>query len=356
MAKGLTVIGIMSGTSLDGVDLACVNFIKTKGRWSYTVEAAETKPYNRAWKTRLQQLMHGSAKDYASAHAAFGHHLASLANAFIKKYRLHPDLIASHGHTIFHQPQAGFTGQIGDGSALAAGTGIITSCDFRSTDLAKGGQGAPLVPVGDRLLFGNYDFCLNMGGIANISFESGRKRLAFDICPVNMALNELAGLEGQAYDKDGRLASSGRSQPDLLEQLNGLPYYQLDPPKSLGAEWYENNFRRLLGAYRFSTADKLATVCDHIVRQVQNVLVNWKSSHHKTMLITGGGAHNRFLVDRMNKTLPVKLVLPSREIIDFKEAIVFAFLGALRWQKETNTLRSVTGADSNSCSGALYLP
>lgn len=356
MALNYTVIGIMSGTSLDGVDLACVFFTKKGQQWSYKLVAGQTYSYSKAWKERLKVLIHQDAALYAQTHTDLGHLFAWYVNKFIKEFRLKPDLIASHGHTIFHQPALKFTSQIGEGAAIASLTGIPVVCDFRTTDLSKGGQGAPLVPIGDRLLFGKYHYCLNLGGIANISFEQSNQRIAFDICPVNMAMNYVAGFRNKAYDKNGLLASKGKVSYDLLKKLNALAFYRKTHPKSLGAEWFNRFFKPLLDGNPYTPEDLLATLAEHMVWQIKKVLDTNAAGRKKTMLITGGGAHNKFLVLKMKQLLPVEIVIPEKEVIDFKEAIIFALLGLLRLRHEKNTLASVTGAGSDSSSGAIYLP
>ncbi|MEO5570896.1 MAG: anhydro-N-acetylmuramic acid kinase, partial [Bacteroidia bacterium] len=244
--KKYKVIGIMSGTSLDGVDLAYSVFKygtsgRRKSNWSFEILKAKTIAYNKEWKSRLENLDRADALALVKTHTDLGKYFGRLVKRFISEYKLKPNLISSHGHTIFHQPENGFTCQAGDGSQIAAVTGIETVCDFRTIDVALGGQGAPLVPVGDQLLFGEYDFCLNLGGIANISFREKKKRIAFDICPVNMALNTLAAEAKINFDKDGKLAAKGSVNPLLLDKLNALDYYKKTPPKSIGKEWFIKN-------------------------------------------------------------------------------------------------------------------
>jgi len=356
MADSYTVIGIMSGTSLDGVDLACCRFRSDRGKWSFKLLAAETKPYPPGWKKKLSGLISSSALDYALTDVNLGHHLAKLTNAFIRKHKLKAGLVASHGHTIFHQPANKLSAQIGNGAAIAAITGLPVVCDFRSTDVAKKGQGAPLVPAGDKLLFGDFAYCLNLGGIANISYDDKGRRLAYDICPVNMALNYLASGVKKEYDKDGRMAASGKVNEKLLERMNRLPYYKKAFPKSLGAEWFESEFRPLLDETAIPVEDKLSTVVEHICIQLRAAMMKAGRQQNNTMLVTGGGAFNTYLVERIRKTSPVELVIPDRNLVAFKEAVIFAFLGLLRWRNDENTWSSVTGALKNSSSGAIYSP
>lgn len=348
-----SVIGLMSGTSLDGVDIACCLFRFREDEWSYEILSAETIPYPEEWKQRLSSLHKGTALDLAATDALYGTYLGELTLDFIRRNRATPDFIASHGHTVFHQPGKKMTFQAGKGSAIAAVTGLPVVCDFRSGDVFLGGQGAPLVPVGDRYLFPQYDFCLNLGGFGNISYESGGNRIAFDICPVNTFLNRLAGQLGLPYDKEGEIARSGNLHQPLLEALNSQEYYHASPPKSLGMEWMSECFFPVLESFEIPVSDRLRTVCEHVAIQVSAVL---PGDPGKRMLVTGGGALNAFLVERIRNSTKTQLVLPGLDIIHFKEALIFAFLGVLRWTGESNCLSSVTGAVRDNTGGAIYHP
>jgi anhydro-N-acetylmuramic acid kinase len=350
------VIGIMSGTSLDGIDIAYAEFKSDGLKWKFALKQQETKKFSLLWQQKLKNAMHASAEEYAQADVDLGNLMAAHIKKFIKSHSLSPDFISSHGLTIFHQPEKKLTTQIGNGAAIAAVTGLPTICDFRTTDVFKNGQGAPLVPIGDRLLFNNYRFCLNLGGIANISYERKNERIAFDICPVNMALNFLAAESSKKYDRDGNGAKAGNINKELLKNLNELAFYKKASPKSLGAEWFEKLFKPLIDKKPISTNDKLATVVEHICIQLYHVLLKAGSSGKDQMLVTGGGTFNKFLIKKMKDSLPVTLVIPDKNLISFKEALIFAFLGVLRWRKQINTLASVTGAESDSCSGAVFLP
>jgi len=352
MEQKYRVIGLMSGTSLDGVDLAHCVFHLADGRWSFEIKEAETVSYSDSWKSRLASLPSKSAMEFVAADREYGDYLGQLVKKFISNNHLQVDFVSSHGHTIFHQPEKRITSQIGSGAALAAACGLPVVCDFRSLDVALGGQGAPLVPVGDRLLFSDYDYCLNLGGIANISFEKNSERIAFDICPANMPLNALAQMEGQAYDKDGALARKGYIHETLLNNLNSLDYYSLAYPKSLGREWVEDKFFPLLNTNSLSIADRLCTCCEHIAIQIANVIKS--NGDTGKLYITGGGAFNKFLVERISEHLSSQIMLPEAKLVNYKEALIFAFLGVLRWRGENNCLKSVTGASKDSCSGAVY--
>lgn len=346
------VIGIMSGTSLDGLDLAYCVFSKSEDKWKYQIKKAETISYSSEWEKRLKNLPNSSAVDFARTHADYGHYIGNEAAKFIKKHHLEIDLISSHGHTIFHQPELGLTSQIGDGASIAAETGLDVVCDFRSLDVALQGQGAPLVPIGDRLLFSEFDYRLNLGGFANISFEKNEKTLAFDIAPANIALNYYANKAGHAFDEDGRLASKGTPIPELLQNLNALPYYQINGSKSLGREWIETEFLPLIDP-AYPVNDILNTLVQHLTYQISLVL-NRISKKNRNILITGGGAYNSYLIEQLKEKAEIEIIIPSDELVQFKEALIFAFLGVLRIENQINTLKEVTGARCNSIGGAIY--
>lgn len=341
----------MSGTSLDGLDIAYCQFERSGTKWSFRIHCAETVPYSEEWRTRLSNLEKGSALDLATTDTEYGHLAGSLTRTFIDKHNIFPDFIASHGHTVFHQPEKRITWQIGKGSSIAAETGLPVVCDFRSLDVALGGQGAPLVPIGDRLLFGEYDYCLNLGGFANISHEKDGERIAYDICPVNIVLNHLAGKTGKAFDPSGQMARSGDLSPALFDELNRLSYYGKLPPKSLGKEWVLSHIFPVLENAPIQINDQMNTFCEHIAAQVAKSTAGQGKGK---MLITGGGAFNGYLVERIKELSGNEIILPDENTINFKEALIFAFLGVLRWREETNCLRSVTGAGKDTSGGAIY--
>lgn len=347
------VLGMMSGTSLDGVDMAWCHFTHQAGNWKFTILEAVTIPYPEEWKIRLRNAYDSEGAMLSLLHADYGHYLGILARNFIHSRKIRPDFIASHGHTVFHRPDMGMTCQIGDGAALAAESGAPVVCDFRTTDVAKGGQGAPLVPVGDQWLFSSYPYCLNLGGFANISYVLGNKRIAGDICPVNFVLNYLASKLGYPFDPEGRLAKQGMVIGDFLTKLNGLEYYNRMFPKSLGREWVEQNVFPLLANQPEETPDLLATFSEHIALQIGRIL-NRKPAGN--VLVTGGGAFNADLIQRIRSYTESTVVVPDNTIVHYKEALIFAFLGVLRMRNEVNCLRSVTGAREDSCSGTIYLP
>lgn len=349
MKKEFNAIGLMSGTSLDGLDICYVNFVLEDGAWNYTMKYAESTDYPQWLHDALASAQTMSALDYARLHSDYGLYIGEKVKAFIDKYGIRPDFIASHGQTVFHQPSLRFTGQIGSGAGIAAVTGVDTICDFRTTDVALGGQGAPLVPVGDRELFGDYDYCLNLGGFSNISFTAGQTRYAYDISPVNYVLNEYARRAGKEYDKDGEMASRGKVCGELLQRLNDLDFYHKSGPKSLGREWVESEVFPLIESYALCTEDSLATFVEHIAQQIA---LNVEGGR---VLVTGGGALNRYLVERMRANTPeAEYFVPDILTVNFKEALIFAFLGALYMADKPNCLSSVTGASRNNVGGCLY--
>ncbi len=361
MINTYTILGAMSGTSLDGLDLACCQFRLHDGRWEYSIEACETIPYDKAWHHRLATLMQADALTFIRTDHALGEWMGKQAKAFIDRYQVQPQAIASHGHTVFHKPAEGYTVQIGRGYNMMVAAGIPVINDFRSLDVALGGHGAPLVPIGDKLLFGDFSYCLNLGGIANISTSQAAGSLAFDVCPANGVLNFLARQLGVPYDEDGRFATSGKKDPSLLEQLNKLAFYNQKPPKSLGYEWVQEQVLPLLSGSSSSIPDQLATFCEHIALQVASAVKSLQETtlpdKNKRLLVTGGGAFNQHLTQQLQQhlaPLEVEVIIPDEQTIGFKEALIFAFLGVLRLRSEPNCLRSVTGAAIDNCGGVIY--
>lgn len=355
MTEGKNVLGLMSGTSLDGLDLALVNITDAVDGLKHEIVAAETIEYDQKQRDALANAKTLSGEKLFELHHKFGVLLGQCALNFLKKHQLTCDLIASHGHTVFHQPANGFTTQIGHGADIAAISGITTVCDFRSLDVALGGQGAPLVPLGDELFFGAYDFCLNLGGIANISFRKNNRRIAFDICPVNMALNYIATACGHKFDSDGKIAASGKLNTALLDKLNALEFYSKPYPRSLGAEWFHEYFQPVLDSSNAALNDKMNTITHHIAKQIADSLNISDNKLNATLLVTGGGTKNKFLLQKIQESSSVQIIVPDEKIIDFKEALIFALLGFLRINNNKNTLASVTGAKSDSVGGAVYL-
>lgn len=345
-------IGVMSGTSLDGIDLiyATYSFLN---QWSYKVHYCETVKYPKEWKTILGNLVNTSKDELQSIDENYSLYLGQVIQDFIDRHHIDTiDFISSHGHTALHRPEDGLTYQIGNQQVLANVLCKKVICDFRVEDVELGGQGAPLVPIGDRLLFHDFDYCLNLGGFANISFEKNSERLAYDICPVNIVLNHYVAKLSLEYDDRGKLASQGKVHEQLLLKLNKLKFYSDKPPKSLGLEWVELNVFPLINSFELSIVDILRTFVEHITIQISNVL----EPNQKTVLVTGGGVYNEFLISRLKEFSSSEVILPSKEIIEFKEALIFGLLGVLKERNEINCLKSVTGALVNHSSGKILIP
>ncbi len=342
----------MSGTSLDGMDFALCIFQKNDTEYSYNVIKTGFFEYDKSRKQKLSEAQYLSAYDFVKFHKQYGKFIGQQINKFLQGIDK-PDFIASHGHTIFHKPEENATFQIGDGAFIAAETGIPVISDFRNLDTAIGGQGAPLVPVGDKLLFSEYDYCLNLGGFANISYDDeNKKRIAFDICPFNFIINKFAQSEGKEFDKNGEIGKEGNIHTELLSDLNNILYYKSKIPKSLGREYAEKIYLPLFDKYNISAADKINTYYEHAANKIYDVI---KPDNEKNILITGGGAYNRFFISLLQKKIKSKIVIPDKELIDFKEAIIFGFLGFLRSINEANTLKSVTGAKKDSSGGSVFI-
>lgn len=352
--KKFYAIGIMSGTSLDGLDLAYCRFTKKKGDWAFKIKAAQTLNYNFEWKSKLAHAHQLSGESLMKLHADYGHWIGDRCQNFIKQNKIGKlDLIASHGHTVFHQPHNGFTFQLGDGNAIFSKTKIPVVFDFRSLDVQLGGQGAPLVPVGDRYLFSEYDVCLNLGGIANLSMEAKAERVAFDICFANMGLNFLAAEAGFDFDRGGEIARKGEVNSSLLTQLNKFyEAFRLKRP-SLAREHFDSGLSRLLENKDVTVEDRLRTFCESVAIQISDALPRKKKK--VKMLVTGGGVKNKFQMEVISAKVSkqAKVEIPDRLIIDFKEALVFAFLGVMKLLGEKNVLKSVTKASRNSSSGLV---
>jgi len=352
--ESYNVVGVMSGTSLDGTDLAHIILTVKNGVWSYEILEAETAAYSAVWVQRLKAAIDYTAEELAVLNEEYTILLSSLINSFIVRNHITGiDAVCSHGHTILHRPQDGVTLQIGNLPQIAALTGQRVVCDFRVADVALGGQGAPLVPIGDRLLFADYTYCLNLGGFSNISFEENGSRIAFDICPVNTVLNYYANMLGHEYDNGGALAAGGNTDAGLLEALNALDFYAAPYPKSLGFEFVKQVALPLIESYAISPQDKLATFTEHVALQIAAV-INQKDVNG-SLLITGGGAYNTFLISRVKQLLPqATIAVPNDKTIQYKEALIFALLGVLKLRGEVNVLGSVTGAPYNHTGGVIY--
>ena len=338
----------MSGTSLDGLDMAYCVFFLENDAWKFELKQTKTVPYDADWKQILSQARNLPVKELDQLDKLYGAWLGEQVNDFIATHELDVDFVSSHGHTVYHDPGRGETRQIGDGLQLSVALGLPVINDFRSLNVRLGGQGAPLVPIGDLLLFSEYRHCLNLGGIANLSSDDGKDVLAYDICICNTALNYFAGLNGLSYDEGGKLGRSGIQNNNLLDQLNSLEYFSLLPPKSLDSSYFFHPLLPVLENSGLDTNDQLNTYYQHIASQVRRAI-----DSDEEVLVTGGGAHNSFLIETL-QSRGLNVVLPEKEIIDFKEALVFAFMGIRRYRKEVNCLRSVCGGPSDMCLGEMH--
>ncbi|PQA90653.1 anhydro-N-acetylmuramic acid kinase [Chryseobacterium shigense] len=341
-------LGLMSGTSLDGLDICFAAFEK-ENDWNFQILKAETLPYPKNWENKLRHSIHLSSEELLELHSEYGFYLAGKVNEFIQKNHLENiNVIASHGHTVFHQPQKKFTLQIGDGRAIKIKTGIPVIYDFRSQDVLMGGNGAPLVPIGDELLFSEYDACLNLGGFSNISLKQDNKRIAFDIAPVNIVLNRLAQKFNKNFDENGDLSRRGQINTDIVSQLNALDFYSLPHPKSLGIEWCHESIFPLLE--NIETADAMASFTEHVAQQISTVI---NKNSLKNVLCTGGGTYNTFLIEKIKEKAGSVIIIPDKETIDYKEALIFAFMGVLKMNNEINVLSSATGSIADHSSGIV---
>lgn len=355
-------IGLMSGSSLDGLDIAYCRFTNQNGEWQFDILQCGTVAFADEWVQDLKHLPIASARTIAEAHAGLGRYFGQMVSSFIKDNALagKVDLVASHGHTIFHFPDKKFTTQIGDGAAIAAACGVPVVCDFRTADIAFGGQGTPIVPIGDKLLFGDYKFCLNIGGISNISCKTPKGIIAFDICPANQVLNLFASKLGAPYDNEGQFAADGTINEELLSSLNDLEYYSRKYPKSLDNSFTREAILPCFEDFDITVEDMLRTYCEHIAIQIGEHIRTIAEKENLSvlstdkMLITGGGAFNTFLIKLIQQHAGIEVVVPETKLVQFKEALVIAFMGVLRLRNEVNVLASVTGASKDSVGGCIY--
>lgn len=359
------VIGLMSGSSLDGLDIVFTELDENRGTWNYSIKACNCVMYADGWKHKLINAKNNDAFNYMLLHTAYGKFTAEQVNNFINEHDLHHQvqLITSHGHTVFHAPEFKMTSQLGDGATIAALTGINVVSDLRSMDVALNGQGAPIVPLGEKLLFPGFDFYLNIGGIANISFQQKDKLIAFDVCSANSILNRLANFYNKDFDDDGKLAATGKADQQLLNDLNALDYYKQSSPKSLSNNFGIDIVYPIIQSYKLNIVDAIRTYVEHIAFQIQQsvkeLLKNEKRGlNNYTLMATGGGVLNAFLIEvlkAMLKRINVDVIIPEANVIKYKEALIMALLGVLRWREENTVLASVTGALRNSIGGAVWI-
>lgn len=355
-AKKYKVIGAMSGTSLDGIDWAYIDFHWKEDHWDYNFLKCTTFPYSDEWKNRLKNAISLKENDLIKLDEEYTEYIAGQYQRFVKEFDIYDvDFLSSHGHTVFHQPEKKITLQIGNLPKLTQLIQKTVVCNFRIHDVQLGGQGAPLVPIGDRGLFGKYDYCINLGGFSNISFEKDNLRLAYDICPVNIVINEFAEKLGLPFDKDGKIAQKGNIHEPLLRDLNNLAFYKQSHPKSLGLEWVQNRIYPIINSYPINTNDIITTFTEHAAIQIADN-IHYRNSNTKA-LFTGGGVYNQHLMNRIRHHQPnVTICVPDKNTIEFKEALIFAYLGLLRRLDSNNVLASVTGAPFDHCSGIIYEP
>jgi anhydro-N-acetylmuramic acid kinase len=355
------VIGLMSGSSLDGLDIAFVQLQENAGKWTYEILQADCLEYDAEWINKLKNAVVLNALDYQLLHTEYGHYIGKKINLFIDNNNLHHqvNLISSHGHTTFHVPEKLMTGQLGDGAAIAAETQLPVVTDLRAMDIAFGGQGAPIVPIGEKLLLGDYTYFLNLGGIANISANINNQFIAFDICAANRILNMLAEEVNLQYDDEGKIAAKGNINSELLDKLNQLEYYKRPFPKSLANDFGIETVYPIIKQTGLSNEDAMRTYVEHIVIQIKNSIAGLQSPiAGGKLLATGGGAFNLFVLNRLKEVLQevnIEVIIPEENLIKYKEALIMALMGTLRWREEYNVLASVTGAKRNSIGGALWL-
>ena len=355
------VIGLMSGSSLDGLDIAFVQLQENGGKWGYEILQADCYEYDNDWINKLKNAVGLNALDYQLLHIEYGHYLGNQVNLFIEKNNIdhQVNLISSHGHTTFHLPKKLMTAQLGEGAAIATETHLPVVTDLRTLDVAFGGQGAPIVPIGEKLLLGDYTYFLNLGGIANISIHTGDNVIAFDICAANRVLNMLAEEKNLQFDEDGKIASTGNVNNELLQKLNDLEYYKCPHPKSLANDFGVETVFPIIKQSSLSIEDAMRTYVEHIAVQIKNAIVSCQSSVVSgQLLITGGGTFNSFLIKRLQEILNeinIEVIIPEENLIKYKEALIMALMGTLRWREEYNVLASVTGAKRNTIGGALWL-
>ncbi len=353
MHKSYCCVGLMSGTSLDGLDIALCNLSIIDGKWSYSLLKTQTVPYSTTWHQQLKSAVSLSGYELICLHRKYGQWLGEQVKAFLEDVDVKVELICSHGHTVFHEPHKMVNFQIGDGAVIAGICGITTVSDFRSLDVCLGGQGAPLVPIGDQLLFSDYTACVNLGGFANLSCTKDIQRVAWDICAVNYVLNRLAGKVGKAFDEDGLLGQGGKVINNLLDELQSLDYYQKSHPKSLGQEWVDEALWPIIEKYLTAPVEDLCrTYYEHVAKIIADDLNDLDKG---SVLFTGGGVFNGFLMERIKSSVQQQVVVGDEELVNYKEALIFALLGALRYEEQMNSLASVTGATRDSSSGIIHL-
>ena len=351
--KTYRAIGLMSGTSLDGLDIADCSFTLEDGRWLWKILKADTIPYPDKIRNQLQRATASSALEIHQLDLMLGRFMGNQVQKFLDALDDPIDLIASHGHTIFHQPQDLLTVQIGNLQALQQKCNQLVIGDFRKEDVLRGGQGAPLVPIGDKLLFSEHNICVNLGGIANLSYDQQDQRLAYDVAPCNMLFNHLARLQNKPFDKDGAIAKGGKIIDSLLHKWDALSFYATDGAKSLGYEWVHENLLKDLDSAKHNVEDLMRTCLEHSTNQLAACIQSITDKGR--ILFTGGGSFNKYYIKVLKQKLDAnyELVIPDELLVSYKEALVFAFLGVLKYRNEINILSSATGAREDSTAGVI---
>lgn len=359
------VVGIMSGSSLDGLDIALCRFEQDdlSGKLSFDLVDTAAIPFDENMMSRLGVGATMDVRSLKKLEVDLSRYIAESVNQFLEAGAHTADYISCHGHTIWHVPEDGYTVQIGQGAIISELTGTPCICDLRSNDMAVGGQGAPVAPIVEQILFPEFDFYINLGGIANVSFHSDQEVISWDSVPCNQILNHYASQKGLPYDDGGSLAESGKVDKGLKEAWMSLPYFGRSYPKSMDNTWVKNHFLAGASSFDVSIEDALATMVDVCVSQIQGDIKDHVGDtggqHLRKCLITGGGAHNTYLVSQLSEVLThddIEVIKPKDEIVDYKEAILMALMGFLRIEGISNTISSVTGARTNTIGGAVYVP
>jgi len=353
------VIGITSGTSLAGLDLVFAALTEVRGKWTYEVKASERVEYTAEWEEKLGKAADLPARDYLLLHSEYGHFIGHAVNQFIADHQLDHQVhfIAAHGDTVFHIPAQKMTAQLGDGAAISAVTGLSVISDLRAMDIAFGGKGAPLLPIAEQLLFPDYQYRVNLGENATLAAQIDGQLIASDICACNYVLDTLAETLNFPFDKDGQLAAGGVTDQSLLNALNGLAFYNEASPRHMSSKFGTGTVLPMIQQHQLSTQGKLNTYTHHIAAQIEKIvkdLLPQEENVPRSLLLTGGGAANTYLVKTIEAALQPHNVTVTVQHDPFRNALMIALLGALRWRQEPNGLASVTGAEKDSVGGALW--
>lgn len=348
------ILGLMSGTSMDGMDAALCHF-SDENAIDWKIRYFKCFDYPEHLKVLMQKAQDSPSTEHLTAaemgYAQWCIEIIEEVKAWAYEEDIEIHGVGIHGQTLFHQPEQKLTYQAGVLPIIAKETGLVVVGNFRIQDVLLGGQGAPLVPFGDQLLFSGYEGCLNLGGFANLS--KGNPTLgegvlaAFDIAPANIVLNELASLLGHPFDNGGEIARKGMLNGWILDQLDSLEYYEHNGPKSLGVEWVEKFIDPII--YTVDPQTALATYTEHLAQQIVNQLPSGKT------LVTGGGAFNQYLMERI-ELLGGNCELANPILIEAKEALIFALLAHQRLLGRANVYGHTTGSGMTHSSGVIHHP